>query len=72
MANRLRGSAFDSNASGSACSSEVDSMIPTDRLTMRSTTLDSSVNEKMAAAVMLTAPANSVASRMEMRIGSIC
>ncbi|WP_229217782.1 hypothetical protein [Massilia forsythiae] len=46
-------------------------MIPTDRLTMRSTTLESSENEKTAAAVMLTTPANPVASRMEMRIGSM-
>jgi hypothetical protein len=38
---------------------------------MRSTTFESSANEKTAAAVMLTTPANSVASRMEMRIGSI-
>jgi hypothetical protein len=46
-------------------------MIPTDRLTIRSTTFESSVNEKTAAAVMLTTPAIRVASRMEMRIGSI-
>jgi hypothetical protein len=46
-------------------------MMPTERLTMRSTTLESSVNEKMAAAEMLTTPAKMVASRMEMRIGSI-
>jgi hypothetical protein len=38
---------------------------------MRSTILESSVNEKTAAAVMLMAPAISVASRMEIRIGSI-
>jgi hypothetical protein len=46
-------------------------MIPTDRLTMRSTTLESSVNEKIAAAEMLTTPAKIVVSKMEMRIGSI-
>ncbi|MBB3119141.1 hypothetical protein [Pseudoduganella violacea] len=46
-------------------------MMPTDRLTMRSTTLDSSVNEKIAAAEMLTTPAMVVASRMEIRVGSI-
>jgi hypothetical protein len=45
--------------------------MPTDRLTMRSTTLVSRVNENTAAAVMLTTPASPVASRMEMRIGSI-
>jgi hypothetical protein len=38
---------------------------------MRSTILESSANEKMAAAEMLTTPAKIVASRMEMRIGSI-
>jgi hypothetical protein len=38
---------------------------------MRSTILDNSANEKMAAAEMLTTPAKMVASRMEMRIGSI-
>jgi len=38
--------------------------MPTDRLTIRSTTLDSSANEKIAAAVMLTTPAMVVASRM--------
>jgi hypothetical protein len=46
-------------------------MMPTDRLTMRSTTFDSSVNEKMAAAEMLTTPATVVASRMEMSVESI-
>jgi hypothetical protein len=46
-------------------------MIPTDRLTMRSTTFESRVNEKTAAAVMLTSPASPVASRMEIRMGSI-
>jgi hypothetical protein len=38
---------------------------------MRSTTFESSVNEKTAAAVMLTSPASPVASRMEMSMGSI-
>jgi hypothetical protein len=33
--------------------------------------LESSANEKMAAAEILTTPAKIVASRMEMRIGSI-
>ena len=47
------------------------SMMPTDRLTMRSTTLDSKANENTAAAVMLTTPATVVASRMEMSVGSI-
>jgi hypothetical protein len=47
-------------------------MIPTDRLTIRSTTLESSANEKMAAAEMLSTPAIRVASRMEMSTGSIC
>jgi hypothetical protein len=46
-------------------------MMPTDRLTIRSTTFDSSENEKTAAAEMLTTPATSVASRMELRMGSI-
>jgi hypothetical protein len=38
---------------------------------MRSTILESSANEKMAAAEMLATPAKMVAARMEMRIGSI-
>jgi hypothetical protein len=38
---------------------------------MRSTIFDSSANENTAAAVMLNTPAMVVASRMEMRIGSI-
>jgi hypothetical protein len=46
-------------------------MIPTDRLTIRSTIVDKSVNEKMAAAVMLKTPAMVVASKMEMSIGSM-
>ncbi|GGY80921.1 hypothetical protein GCM10007388_12010 [Pseudoduganella plicata] len=71
MPNSVRGSAPDSKASGSACSSDVDSMMPTDRLTMRSTTRDSSVNEKIAAAEMLTMPATVVASRMDVSTGSI-
>jgi hypothetical protein len=33
--------------------------------------LESSVNENTAAAEMLTTPANRVASRMEVRIGSM-
>lgn len=68
MANSVRGSACDSNASGSACSNDVDSMIPTDRLTMRSTIFDSNANEKIAAALMLKTPAMVVASRMEIRV----
>ncbi|MFB9288254.1 hypothetical protein ACFFTM_07790 [Pseudoduganella plicata] len=38
---------------------------------MRSTTRDSSVNEKIAAAEMLTMPATVVASRMDVSTGSI-
>ena len=71
VANRLRALACDSNASGKACSSDVDSMMPTDRLTMRSTTFDSSVNENTAAAEMLSTPASVVASKMEMSKGSM-
>ncbi|WP_265415630.1 hypothetical protein [Undibacterium parvum] len=44
-------------------------MIPTDRLTMRSTILESSEKEKMAAAEMLNTPAMAVARRMEMSVG---
>ncbi|BBB63009.1 hypothetical protein UNDKW_4736 [Undibacterium sp. KW1] len=40
-------------------------MMPTDKLTMRSTTFDSNENEKMAAAVMLNTPAIVVANRMD-------
>jgi hypothetical protein len=46
-------------------------MMPTDRLTMRSTTLDRNANEKIAAAVMLNRPAMVVASRMDSRTGSM-
>ena len=63
-------SAPDSKASGSACSSDVASMMPTDRLTIFSTTFDSRANEKSAAPEMLTTPAITVASRMELRVGS--
>jgi hypothetical protein len=38
---------------------------------MRSTIFESSANENTAAAVMLKTPAMVVASRMDMRIGSI-
>ncbi|WP_395823075.1 hypothetical protein [Collimonas sp.] len=40
-------------------------MIPTDKLTIRSTTLESKANEKIAAAVILKTPAIVVASRIE-------
>ncbi|MFZ6750573.1 hypothetical protein [Undibacterium sp. Ren11W] len=40
-------------------------MMPTDKLTMRSTILDSSENENMAAAVMLKTPATAVAKSMD-------
>ncbi|MEF9926537.1 MAG: hypothetical protein RR804_01780 [Massilia sp.] len=46
-------------------------MMPTDRLTIFSTTFDSRANEKMAAPEMLTTPATSVASRIERRVGSM-
>lgn len=65
MANKAWVSAFDSKASGKACSSEVDNSMPTDRLTMRSTTLDRKAKENTAAAEMLTTPAMVVASRMD-------
>lgn len=68
QANSERGSAPDSNASGKACSSEVDSMMPTERLTMRSTILESSENENIAAAVMLSKPAMAVVKRMDSRV----
>jgi len=61
-------SAFDSKASGSACKNEVDSMMPTDRLTMRSTILDSSENENTAAALILMTPAIAVVNRMDSRV----
>jgi hypothetical protein len=38
---------------------------------MRSTTLDSKVNENTAAAVMLTTPASVVANKMEISTGSM-
>ena len=43
-------------------------MIPTDRLTIRSTIFDSSANENSAAADMLKTPAIVVASKMESRV----
>jgi hypothetical protein len=46
-------------------------MMPTDKLTMRSTTLDKNANEKIAAAVMLKTPAIVVASKMDIRTGSM-
>lgn len=46
-------------------------MMPTDKLTMRSTTLDKNANEKIAAAVMLNRPAMVVASNMDKRTGSM-
>jgi hypothetical protein len=45
--------------------------MPTDRLTIRSTTFDSSENEKTAAAEMLATPASVVARRMDSSVGSI-
>ena len=64
-ANSVWLSACDSKASGNACNKEVASMMPTDRLTMRSTILDSSANEKIAAAVILKTPAIVVARMIE-------
>jgi hypothetical protein len=46
-------------------------MMPTDRLTIFSTTFDSRANENTAAAVILATPAIVVASRMEVRTGSM-
>lgn len=71
VANNACASAFDSNASGNACNSDVDNRMPTDRLTIRSTTFDSSENENTAAAEMLRMPAMVVASRMESSVESI-
>jgi hypothetical protein len=45
--------------------------MPTDRLTILSTALDSKENEKTAAAEMLRTPAMVVASRIESSVGSI-
>jgi hypothetical protein len=42
--------------------------MPTDRLTIRSTILDSSANENTAAADMLKTPAIVVASKMETNV----
>ncbi|MES2832513.1 MAG: hypothetical protein V4695_11025 [Pseudomonadota bacterium] len=46
-------------------------MMPTDRLTIRSTIFDSRANEKNAAAVMLTTPAMVVVSRIDARVESM-
>jgi len=62
--NRLCGLACDSNASGNACKRDVANMMPTDRLTMRSTIFDNRPKEKIAAIVMLKAPDSAVASRI--------
>ncbi|MDO8177638.1 MAG: hypothetical protein Q7T62_05275 [Undibacterium sp.] len=43
-------------------------MMPTERLTMRSTILESSENENIAAAVMLSKPAMAVVNRMDSRV----
>lgn len=67
-ANKLRGSALDSNASGNACSNEVDNMMPTERLTILSTTLERRANEKTAAAEILMIPAIVVANKIEISV----
>jgi hypothetical protein len=46
VANKLRGLVWDSNTSGKACKSEEDSMMPTDRLTIRPTIFDNRAKEK--------------------------
>ncbi|WP_342118878.1 hypothetical protein, partial [Pseudoduganella sp. OTU4001] len=46
-------------------------MMPTDKLTIFSTTFDSKANENTAAAEILATPAIVVASRMEVRTGSM-
>ncbi len=61
-------SAPDSKASGKECNNDVDSMMPTDRLTIRSTIFESKANEKNAAAAMLTTPAMVVVSRIDARV----
>ncbi len=66
-ANKVRGSALDSKALGSACRNEVESIIPTERLTMRSTSLESSENENIAAKLMLSTPAMVVVNSIEVR-----
>ena len=43
-------------------------MMPTDRLTMRSTISESSAKEKIAAALRLMTPAMAVVNRMEMSV----
>jgi hypothetical protein len=58
----------DSNAVGRACSKEVESIIPTDKLTMRSTIFDRSENEKIAAKLMLKTPAMLVVNRIETKV----
>jgi hypothetical protein len=68
MANKVCASACDSKASGNACSNDVDNRMPTDRLTIRSTTFDNSENENSAAAEMLTTPAMVVANRIDSRV----
>jgi hypothetical protein len=63
--------ASDSKASGKACSSDVDSKMPTDRLTMRSTIFDKKLKERKAAAEILITPPMVVASKIEDRVVSI-
>ena len=65
VANKACTFAPDSNASGSACNKEVESNMPTDRLTSRSTIFDSRLYEKKAAAEILIRPASVVASKMD-------
>ena len=46
-------------------------MMPTDKLTMRSTIFDSRLYERKAAAEMLSTPARTVASKMEESVALI-
>jgi hypothetical protein len=52
------------NASGNECKKAVANKIPTDKLTMLLTILDSSAKEKLAATKTLAAPAKAVTKRM--------
>jgi hypothetical protein len=61
-------SALDSNASGNACKKEVASIIPTEKLTSRSTTLDKIEKEKIAAADKLMTPAIVAVSNIESNV----
>ena len=62
---RCSGFACISNASGSACSREVESIMPTDRLIINSIIRARTENDNAAASVTLVAPIQNTASSVK-------